>query len=52
MLHKSYVLRSGALRESLARRLFYELISGINHLHLHNIVHRTMDHRLSYTLYM
>jgi len=35
-----YLRLKGALRESLARRLFYELISGINHLHLNLIVHR------------
>jgi len=35
-----YLRLKGALRESLARRLFYELISGINHLHTNNIVHR------------
>ena len=34
------IIIQGALRESLARRLFYELISGINHLHINHIVHR------------
>lgn len=35
-----YLRLKGALRESLARRLFYEMISGINHLHQNDIVHR------------
>jgi len=35
-----YLRLKGPLRETLARRLFYELISGINHLHVNNIVHR------------
>jgi len=35
-----YLRLKGALRETLARRLFFELISGINHLHVNYIVHR------------
>jgi len=35
-----YLRLKGPLRETLAKRLFYELISGINHLHVNNIVHR------------
>ena len=35
-----YMKAKGALRETLARRLFFELITGINHLHQNDIVHR------------
>ena len=35
-----YLRLKGGLRETLARRIFYELISGINHLHQNGLVHR------------
>ena len=35
-----YLRLKGGLRETLSRRIFYELISGINHLHINGIVHR------------
>lgn len=35
-----YLRLKGALRETLVRRLFYELASGINYLHQLGIVHR------------
>jgi len=35
-----YMKLKGALRETLVRRLFYDLASGVNYMHSINIVHR------------
>ena len=35
-----YLRLKGGLRETLVRRIFYELISGIDHLHQNGLVHR------------
>ena len=38
-----YLRLKGALRESLSRRLFYDLCNGLHALHSHGIVHRLKD---------
>merc|ERR1712106_774044 len=35
-----YLRLKGGLRETLVRRIFFELISGIDHLHQNGLVHR------------
>ena len=35
-----YLEVKGALRESVVRRLFYNLASGVNYMHTENVAHR------------
>ena len=35
-----YLEVKGALRESVVRRLFYDLASGVNYMHTENVAHR------------
>ena len=35
-----YIRFNGALRETLCRRLFYDLASGVEYMHSNNLVHR------------
>ena len=35
-----YIQLNGALRETLCRRLFYDLASGVEYMHSINLVHR------------